>query len=80
MHEKSTMLILNDYESSFCDMLSTLNETTIHQRFINTLLMEVYKHLNDLIPELMDEVFNKKYKWFKVTKFTLFLPTFRLIQ
>ena len=55
------MLILNDYESSFCDMLSTLNETTIHQRFINTLLMEVYKHLNDLIPELMDEVFNKKY-------------------
>ena len=62
MHEKSTMLILNDYESSFCDMLSTLNETTIHQRFINTLLMEVYKHLNDLIAELMDEVFNKKYK------------------
>ena len=62
MHEKSTMLILNDYESSFCDVLSTLNVTKIHQRFINTLLMEVYKHLNDLIPELMDEVFNKKYK------------------
>ena len=80
MHEKSTMLILNDYESSFCDMLSTLNETAIHQRFINTLLMEVYKHLNDLIPELMDEVFNKKYKWFNVTKFTLVLPMFRLIQ
>ena len=31
------MLILNDYESSFYDILSTLNENspTLHKRFIN---------------------------------------------
>ena len=28
----SLKLILNDYESSFYDMISTLNEKTIHQR------------------------------------------------
>ena len=48
MHERSPRLILNDYELSFHDTLSTLNEKTIHQRCINALLTEVYKHLNDL--------------------------------
>ena len=56
IHEKSFRLIRNGYESSFCDMLSTLNEKIIHQRFINVLLSEVYKYLNGIFPELMYEV------------------------
>ena len=32
IHERSLRLILNDYESSFDSLLSTLNEKTIHQR------------------------------------------------
>ena len=36
-------------------MLPTLNEKTIHQRWINVLLTEVYKYLNVLSPEYMNE-------------------------
>ena len=56
IHEKSLAEILNDYESSFYDMISTLTRkqftNAVHQRFI----IEVYKYLNDLSPELMNEV------------------------
>ena len=50
-------LIIDDYESLFYDMLFTLNEKTILQSCINALLTEVYKYLNSLSPELMNEVF-----------------------
>ena len=46
IHERSLRFILNDYESSFGSLLSTLNEKTIHQRCINVLLTEVYRYLN----------------------------------
>ena len=42
----SLTLILNNYESAFNSMLSTLNKTTIHQRCINVLLTKVYQYLN----------------------------------
>ena len=40
-----------------CDMVSTLNEKTIHQRRMNVLLTEVYKYLTNLSPKMMNEVF-----------------------
>ena len=49
-------LIPSDYESSFYDMLSTLNEKTLHQQCINVLLAKAFKYLNVLSPELMNEV------------------------
>ena len=57
IHEKYFKLILNDYESSFVSLLSTLDEKTIHQRCINVLLTEVYKYLNGYSPDLKNEVF-----------------------
>ena len=54
MHERWLRLILSDYESSFYDMISTLNERTIHKRCINILLTEVYKYVNGISPELMN--------------------------
>ena len=50
-------VILNDYKSSFYDMLSTLNEKTVLQRCPNVLLTKVHKYLNDLSPELMNGAF-----------------------
>ena len=38
-------------------MLSTLNEKTIHLRCINVLLTVVYKYINGISPELMNEIF-----------------------
>ena len=50
IHELLLRLILDDYESRFYDMLSTLNEKTIHQCCLNVLLTEVYKYLKTSPP------------------------------
>ena len=69
IHEISLRLILNDYESSFYDMLSTLNEKMIQQCRINVLLTEMYKYLNGLSPKLMNKVIYLHQKHFELTQF-----------
>ena len=56
-YKRSVRLIVNDYESSFYDLFSSLNEKTIDQCCINVLLIEVYKYLDGLSPEFMNKVF-----------------------
>ena len=46
-----------DYTSSLSDLVTLLNEQTIHQRSINLLMTEVLKYLNELSLDLMNEVF-----------------------
>ena len=57
IHERSHSLVLNDYQSSFDRLRSTLNEKTIQQHCINVLLTEVYKYLNGYSPDSMNEIF-----------------------
>ena len=57
IHERSHSLVLNDYQSSFDRLRSTLNEKTIQQHCINVLLTEVYKYLNGYSPDSMNEMF-----------------------
>ena len=72
IHERSLRLILNDYESSFDSLLSTLNEKTIHQRCINVLLTNVYKYLNGYSPDLMNEVFYLRQNHYNLRNFNVF--------
>ena len=72
IHERSLRLILSDYEPSFDDMLSTLNEKTIHQCCINVLLTEVYKYLNGFSPELMNEVFYLRQNHYNLRNINVF--------
>ena len=72
IHERSLRLILNDYDSSFDSLLSTLNEKTIHQRCINVLLTEVYKYLNGYSPDLMNEVFYLRQNHYNLRSFNVF--------
>ena len=72
IHERSLRLILNDYESSFDSLLSTLNEKTIHQRCINVLLTEVYKYLSGYFPDLMNEVFYLRQNRYNLRSFYVF--------
>ena len=72
IRERSLSLILNDYKSSFDSLLSTLNEKTIHQRYINVLLTEVYKYLNGYSPDLMNEVFYLRQKHYNLRNFNVF--------
>ena len=71
-HERSLRLILNDYELSFYDMISTLNEKTIHQRCINVLLTEVYKYLSGLSPKFMNEVFYLRQNHYNLRNLNVF--------
>ena len=72
IREKSLRLILNDYESSFDNLLSILNEKTIHQRCINVLLTEVYKYLNGYSPNLMNEVLHLRPNHYNLRNFNVF--------
>ena len=60
VHEIALRVISEDYISSFSDLVTVLNEKTIHQRCINFLMTEVFKYLNGLSPDLMNEVFRLK--------------------
>ena len=73
IHERSLRLILSDYEPSFDDMLSTLNEKTIHQCCINVLLTEVYKYLNGFSRELMNEVFYLRQNHYNLRNLNVFV-------
>ena len=46
VHERSLRIIRNDYESLYPLLLEETNQTTFHQRYINSLMIEVYKYLN----------------------------------
>ena len=72
IHVRSLRLILNDYESSFNSLLSTLNGKTIHQRCKNVLLAEVYKYLNGYSRDLMNEVFYSRQNHYNLRNFNVF--------
>ena len=58
--------------SIFSDLVTLLNEKTIHQRCINFLMAEVFKYLNRLSPDLMNEVFRLKSNYHNRRNFNQF--------
>ena len=57
IHERSLRLIFNDYENSFEELLLLNNDFTIHQRCLQMLVIEIYKSVNELSPEIMKNIF-----------------------
>ena len=57
VHKRWLSSILRDHDLSFYYMLSTLNETIIHQCCMNVMLTKVCKYLKAVSPELINEVF-----------------------
>ena len=61
LHERRPRALLNDGTSTFNDMLSKSNDTTIHVKNIQKLMIEFYKyHLYGLSAPIMKEVFTKR--------------------
>ena len=52
--------LLNDETSTFNDMLSKSNDTIIHVKNIQKLMIEFYKYLYGLSAPIMKEVFTKR--------------------
>ena len=60
LHERGLRTLLNDEVSTFNDMLSKSNDTTIHVKNIQKLMTEFYKYLYGLSTPIMKEVFTKR--------------------
>ena len=60
LHERGLRALPNDETSTFNDMLSKSNNTTIHVKNIQKLMIEFYKYLCGLSAPIMKEVFTKR--------------------
>ena len=70
LHERGLRTLLNDETSTFDDMLSKSNDTTIPVKNIQKLMIEFYKYLYGLSAPITKEVFTKRFLeyHFKVVK------------
>ena len=68
LHERALRLATNNYEDNFDMILSSAKESTIHEKNIQTLLIEVYKFLNNLSPPIMSEIFSLRQSNYNLRK------------
>ena len=60
LHERGLEALLSDETSTFNDMLSKSNDTAIHVKNFQKLMIEFYKYLYGLSAPIMKEVFTKR--------------------
>ena len=60
IHERALRLLYKDNKLTFNDLSELNNSVTIHQRNLQILAIEIFKVKNNLPPEIMTEVFEKK--------------------
>ena len=60
IHERCLCLIQQNCISEFERFLENANEKSVHQKCIEFLLIEVYKYLNGLSPDIMNTIFKLK--------------------
>ena len=72
IHEKCLPFITNDYDSNFSELIELSHELSIHKTCINYLMIEVYKYLHGLNPELMTDIFNLRKNPYNIRYFRLF--------
>ena len=57
IHEKCLHPVRNDYDSNFNELPESSHQLAIHKTCINYLMVEFYKYLHGLSPELMTDIF-----------------------
>ena len=61
IHERCLRFIQQNYMSEFEKLLENGNEKSVYQKYIEFLLIEVYKYLNALSPDIMNNIFTHLY-------------------
>ena len=57
IRERCLRLIQQNFASDFEVLLENANEKQVHQKCIELLMIEVYKYLNSLSPDIMNDIF-----------------------
>ena len=58
IHERALRLVYEDYASSFNELLAKDKSISIHHRNIHCVAIEVYKVINGLSPQFMNDIFD----------------------
>ena len=77
-HPYVTCLLLKTSKDGFEDLSRSSGDISIHQRCINLLLIEVYKYIHGLSPEIMNVVFFTRANTYNTRQFNVFethIPT-----
>ena len=62
MQKRALSLLHGDFEASYEDLLLKGGKFTMNVRRLRTLCVEIYKTLNDLNPNFMNNIFKLKIK------------------
>ena len=72
IHERCLRLIQQNYTSDFEELLENSNEKPVHQKCIKLLMIEVYKYLNDLSPDIMSDIFKLRENTYNMRNSQIF--------
>ena len=66
LHERALRIVYNDHFSSFEELLSKDKSVTVHQRNLQILTTKMYKLLNGLSPDIMQDIFETKSNYYNI--------------
>ena len=72
IHERCLRLFQQNYPSDFEVLLENRNEKQVHQKYIELLVIEVYKYLNGLSPDNMNNIFKLRENSYNLRNFQIF--------
>ena len=72
VHERSLRIILDDYEPPYPMLLEEAHQIALHQKCINSLMIEVYKYLNRHSPDIINDIFKLRENMYNLRNFHIF--------
>ena len=73
IQERALRITYNNYRNSYSELLQMYKVKSVHQNNIHFLMIEVYRFLNGLSPQIMNDIF-------RLRKNTYNLRNFRLLE
>ena len=72
IHERCLRLIQQNYTSDFEVLLENSNEKPVYEKCLELLMIEVYKYLNGLSPDIMSDIFKLRENPYNLINFHIF--------